>query len=177
MVRIFALLIILSLASCQPKSEPERPNWATEVQSLITESIVIEDEPKVRKAIPYESITIERGPCFGECPVYKMTLNRDGTALLTTDHLLPDAALNYSAKISLYDYAHIALVVEMVRSTSPQSEYRGGWTDDSGVTITAKSSTGTWQVYDGRVGPPAVWALEQILDGTRNRLQWAGGVK
>jgi hypothetical protein len=159
-------------------TEPARANWVALVQPLITDSIVIRDEQKVRSTIPYESITIERGPCFGDCPVYEMTLNRDGTALLVTDHLLKDEALRYSAKIDLYDYARLAQMVEIARTAAPRHEYTGQWPDDFGVTITAKSGDNTWQVRDyGQVGPPELWALEELLHGTRARLQWAGGVK
>lgn len=30
---------------------------------------------------PVESLTYETGPCFGACPVYRVTVNRDGTGL------------------------------------------------------------------------------------------------
>jgi hypothetical protein len=178
MNRIVAIVLFLGLTSCQPRVERAPTSWTAEVQELIASHPVIRDEDRARSLIPYESITIERGPCFGPCPVYEMTINRDGTALLTTDHLLPDNARRYSASIGLNDYARLAQVVEIARIAAPQAEYVGQWTDDFGVTITAKTSDGVWRVQDyGQVAPAELWALEELLHNTRNDLEWAGGTR
>lgn len=148
------------------------------MQAEIVSQPVIQDEQKVRSLIPYESITVERGPCFGSCPVYKMTLRRDGSALLVTDHLLPDKALRYSSRIDLRHYARVAQLVSIARHASTQQEFIGQWTDDYSVEITVQESHGSWSFIDyGQVAPPEVWAIEQIMFGMRSTLPWAGGVK
>ncbi|WP_407353288.1 DUF6438 domain-containing protein [Luteimonas sp. R10] len=178
MSKIVAIVVLLGLASCQSEVERSPTTWADEIQELVASHPMIRDEEQVRSLIPYESITIERGPCFGSCPVYKMTINRNGTALLTTDHLLPREALRYSASIGLKDYARLAQVVEIARRAAPRAEYMGQWTDDFGVTITAKTAHGAWRVHDyGQVAPAELWALEELLHHTRSDLQWAGGVR
>ena len=168
--------LLLTLIGCQAPQAGTA--WEDQVQGEITRHIVIRDEQKVRSLIPYESITVERGPCFGRCPVYRMTLNRDGTALLVTDHMLPDKALRYSTNVNLKDYARIAQLVEVARNASEKREYIGQWTDDYSVKITANDARGSWSVTDyGQVAPPEVWALEQIMFGMRSSLPWAGGVE
>lgn len=34
----------------------------------------------------YAAIEYEAGPCFGSCPIYKMTINPDRTAVLEAEH-------------------------------------------------------------------------------------------
>lgn len=34
----------------------------------------------------YSNIEYEAGPCFGSCPIYKMTINSDRTAVLEAEH-------------------------------------------------------------------------------------------
>lgn len=93
--------------------------------------------------------------------------------MLTTEHLQPSRALRYSASIDLKEYARLAQVVEIARGAAQQSDYAGQWTDDFSVTITAKTANGSWRVHDyGQVAPAEVWALQELLHGTRNTLQW-----
>jgi hypothetical protein len=35
----------------------------------------------VRAEVPFERITVERGPCLGTCPVYRFVMNSDGVGL------------------------------------------------------------------------------------------------
>ena len=178
MKRLLVAVVFFSLLlGCQP-AQVERVSWSDELQQEITERITIRDPAKVRSLIPYESISIERSPCFVSCPIYKMTLYRDGRAMLVDDHLLPEEARRYSAEIDLKDYARLAQFVEIARKGSKKDEYMGRWTDDYFVTITVMDSQGGWSVSDyGQVAPPEVWALQQLLFRQYATLRWAGGVK
>ncbi|WP_152619974.1 DUF6438 domain-containing protein [Lysobacter sp. A03] len=176
---LLASVVLFSvLLGCQPVPQAEHVSWADQVQKGITKRSTIRDPARVRSLIPYESISIERSPCFGKCPVYKMTLHRDGKALLVDDHLLPDEARRYSAEMDLKDYARLAQLFEDTRTASRKTEYMGQWTDDYFVTITATDSQGSWSISDyGQVAPPKVWALQQALFRQYATLPWAGGVK
>lgn len=39
-----------------------------------------------KKASKYTTIEYEAGPCFGSCPIFKMTINADRTAVLEAEH-------------------------------------------------------------------------------------------
>jgi uncharacterized protein DUF6438 len=124
--------------------------------------------------LPYDSISFERGPCFGPCPVYEMTLYRDGRAALITHPFLEDERKMYRGKIRPEDYARLTQLVTAARNAAHQTEYAGQWTDDSTSTIRATFNGQTWQVSDyGMVAPPEVWALEMILHMYRDKMEWS----
>ena len=48
-----------------------------------------------------------------------------------------------------------------------------GWTDDYWATITMRGHWDSWQVTDyGEVAPIEVWALERLLHGEYERIEW-----
>jgi hypothetical protein len=173
---LVAAFAISTSLGCQPAPPVVRTSWTSDVQTEITKHITVRDPDKVRSLIPYDSISIERTPCFGKCPVYKMTFHRAGKALLVDDHLRPDEARRYSAEIDLKQYARIAQFTEIARRATDKEEYMGQWTDDYSVRITATHSNGSWTVVDyGQVAPPELWALEQVLLRQYDTLPWASG--
>jgi hypothetical protein len=122
---------------------------------------------------PYESISLETGPCFGRCPVYVLTLYRGGRARLVTDHLLPEQRRTYTAKISPLDYARITQMAFLARAAAHERHYAGRWTDDATSIIRANAEGHTWEVSDyGGVSPPEVWALIQVLRSWREDIDW-----
>jgi len=168
----FAIAVAASLLGCHEAPEAKKSSWA-QVQEAIAASPVILDGDRVRALIPYESITLERGPCFGSCPVYKVTFNRDGSADLLTDYLLPDKSVHYSGHIYPREFARLAQLIHRAQAVSDRSRYFGKWTDDYFARITVKGKDGSWSVEDyGQVAPPEVWALEEILHSTRMSMEW-----
>jgi hypothetical protein len=125
------------------------------------------------RVFPYESISLETGPCFGHCPVYVLTLYRDGRARLVTDHMLQTQRRTYAADISPLDYARITQMVFLARSAAHEAHYAGQWTDDSEAIIRATARGQTWEVSDyGGVSPPEVWALIEVLRSYRENIDW-----
>lgn len=122
---------------------------------------------------PYDSISLETDPCFGPCPIYVLTIHRDGRARLVTDHLSRVQRRTYQATISHMDYARLTQLVTLARAAARENRYAGEWTDDSEAIVRATSRGTTWQVSDyGGVSPPEVWALIEILRSYRKNIDW-----
>jgi hypothetical protein len=161
-----------SVASIGPAKAIPRPTLQTYIQSGI--QFLDEDEKQdLLRLIPYESISLERTPCFGRCPVYVFVLYKNGHATLVTDNLEDNEKKYYIGNISLSDYARLAQMVTLAKEYSNKRDYMAQWTDDSTAIIRAQAKSETWVVTDyGRVAPVEVWALESQLHAFRERIEW-----
>ncbi|KQR93474.1 hypothetical protein ASG01_09845 [Chryseobacterium sp. Leaf180] len=53
--------------------------------AIITSMIILSCTAQ-KSASKYSEIEYEAGPCFGSCPIYKMTIKSDRTAVLEAEH-------------------------------------------------------------------------------------------
>lgn len=128
-----------------------------------------------RDVFPYDSISLDRGVCFGPCPVYVMTLHRDGRAHLETDGVWTSqpGRRTYIGRVSPAMYARATQMVFLARAAAKESGYAGDWTDDSEVIVRAKGPGVDWIVSDyGGVSPPEVWSLIFVLSSFREVIEW-----
>ncbi|WP_447939880.1 DUF6438 domain-containing protein [Pseudoxanthomonas mexicana] len=172
MRKLLAVLATALLFGCKEAPEPPATSW-TELQRAISSTPEILDVEHVTTLIPYDSITLDRGPCMAKCHVYSVTFYRDGRATLAADDLSPGTPIEYSGHISLRDFARLAQAVRAAQSASVQPEYTGQWRDDYSATVTVKDKDGSWSVIDyGQVAPYQVWALAEILHAKRMSMEW-----
>jgi hypothetical protein len=153
------------------------PAQTPPLQSLLAErgwSFGIDDTAEEDLGlVPFDSLIFERGPCFGDCPVYRMILHKSGRAELTRDHLNSELSTSLSGKISPFHFARLAQLAALAETSATETSYAGQWTDDYTVQIIATGGRGTWEVSDyGQVAPPAVWALEELLHSTYQATTW-----
>ncbi len=152
-------------------THPTLQTYAEEGSSLLFDE---ELKQNALSLIPYESISLERTPCFGPCPVYVVTFYKDGHATLFTNNIWNDRGKKYyTGKIWLGDYIRLAQMVTLAKNASTKTEYMAQWTDDYTAVIRATSKDQTWVVSDyGRVAPVEVWALETLLHTFREQNEW-----
>jgi len=172
MRKLPAILATALLFGCKETPEPPTTSWS-ELQRAISSAPVVLDVQHVTTLIPYDSITLDRGPCMAKCHVYSVTFYRDGKAILAADDLSPGTPIKYSGHISLRDFARLAQSVRAAQSASVKSEYAGQWRDDYSAEITVKGKDGSWSVIDyGQVAPYQVWVLAEILHSKRMSMEW-----
>ena len=124
--------------------------------------------------LPYDSISLERSGCFGDCPAYIVTFYKDGHATLVTDNWRDHGKKYYKGKIWLGEFVRLTQMVDLARHAAHQVDYAGQWTDDYTATIRASSNGSSWVVSDyGRVAPVEVWALETLLHTFQEKSEWA----
>jgi hypothetical protein len=89
------------------------------------------DTAWVRRAtasIPYDSIQLERQPCYGPCPAYTLTFRRGGAV---TFHGARNAARqgDWRADLGAYGFAEAAYAIERLGVTRMDAEYTQYATD------------------------------------------------
>jgi hypothetical protein len=128
-----------------------------------------------RDVFPYDSISLDSGACLGPCPVYVMTLYRDGRAHLVTNGVWTKqpGQRTYVGRISPIDYARVTQMVFLARAVARESSYTGNWTDDADMVVWANGPGVDWKVSDyGGVSPPEVWSLILVLSSFREGIEW-----
>jgi len=108
-------------------------------------------------------IVLERTPCFGSCPVYKVTLKPDGTILYQGIRFVPRIG-KFTAQI--YGFDRIAALVDRFQLNKMKDRYAVTYTDQATTDTTIKTSAGTKtiSVY-GPSGPDELWAFDKAIDG------------
>jgi hypothetical protein len=128
----------------------------------------------IRHLLPYESISLETTPCFGNCPVFFVTFHRDGRAVLVEDHSFKGKEKYYTGRIDPESFVRITQLALLARAVARESHYSGQWTDDTMSTIRATTLGRKWEVSDyGGVSPPEVWVLERFLRDLKSGVEWA----
>ena len=110
---------------------------------------------------------------MGDCPVYVMTLRRDGTATLVAQDLGHNQTNYFKADISPELFARATQLAKEAIKTAKTQEYSGLWTDDYAAILRVESAQGQWCVSDyGQVAPVQIWAMEQMLHQFRGEIDW-----
>lgn len=126
--------------------------------------------------MPFESISLERTPCFGPCPVYKVTFFRSGAATLEVENWRLNQRKTFTGEISGNDFARLTQLTISAKKAARKSKYEGQWTDDYTAIINAVSSDGLWSVSDyGEVSPVEVWVLANVMHDFKERIDWQVG--
>jgi len=123
-------------------------------------------------------IKLERGPCYGTCPVYSVELSGDGTVTYNGKQFV----LVKGQHASRIAPAAVSALLDKVRAAdfwSLQPRYAARITDNPeySVTVTAGGRTKSVTDYVGReAGMPAnVTALEEEIDRVAGTKRWVTG--
>jgi hypothetical protein len=114
--------------------------------------------PKIRQ------ISFERTYCFGTCPVYRVTINADGTVLFKgVAHVIRKGV--YKGKIEPEEFKRLATVTEKLGFFGMKTYYGLGMTDLPSQIITVVTDKGVRRVEEyGGGGPDGLWALQRLID-------------
>lgn len=125
-----------------------------------------------RAQLPYDRISLHRTPCYGTCPVYAITLHRNGKAELEATRHLP-ALGKFTGEIDPFTYGRLCYLIDNSHFKEMKSSYRASWTDDSTCVVTVAEGARRTEVSDyGRVGPIELWAIQELIDAIRQQIDW-----
>ena len=142
------------------------------LQSIVTEGPAPMDEAAAIAAIPINSISLERTPCYGPCPIYTITFNKAGTAELEGKDYVPHKG-KWHAKIAVRDFVRLSQLVFTAKFFNLENEYSGGWTDNAITIVTVNMGKVNKRVSDyGNVGPAQLWGIAQAIDSISSGLKW-----
>ena len=114
-------------------------------------------------------VSIERTACYGPCPVYKVTLRREGTATFVgSSHV--DRIGTYKANFGGFD--RLAQAIERRDYRHFKDHYTAPVTDLP-HTITTVVQAGRHKTVDDYVnGPQGLWEIETLIDGAVAQAHW-----
>ena len=133
-----------------------------------------------------KQITYEAGPCFGFCPIYKMTLLMDGSALIQAERFTfanpksndwtdKEAEGTYRATISEASMIDILEQINQLNLKEGKQKYGNRNIKDlptAYLTIEYQNAASV-QIEDyGKAGTPQLKALYQTLENLRQSETW-----
>jgi hypothetical protein len=128
------------------------------------------------------AITLERTPCFGACPVYKLTIHRSGQVEYEgKDHVGQKGAR--SGRISTEDFERLIKKIDEINFFNLGDRYDGKNPDGSGVTVTDLPTRITSVTRGDRTktvqnyfrGPKGLKELEDLIDEVTKSADWVRG--
>src|SRR5437870_2245376 len=67
---------------------------------------------QIERAVGLDSIVFKRGPCYGTCPVYQVTLHSNGTARFIGGAFASRDG-TWIGRFDRYEYARLAYMIEL----------------------------------------------------------------
>lgn len=137
-------------------------------------------------ASKYTTIEYEAGPCFGSCPIFKMTINADRTAVLEAEHFNFSKGFSkaefskpregtFKTTIKAEDYNKLVNSLNALNIKSLDEKYGNrNVTDMATSYLRVQFSDGTSkQVEDyGKRGSEKLMQVYQIFEDLKHNQQW-----
>jgi acetamidase/formamidase len=151
------------------------------VHAMIPKSIFVRSQEK--PADQTDIITLERGPCFGTCPIYKVTVASDGTVTFEGFNFVKTKG-RATARIKPEDFKKLVAEFEKIKYFSLDDAYvPGSPTCGPAATdmpynrsaIQLKGKTKTINHYQGCFGSEvvkALFALDKKIDEVAGTEKW-----
>ncbi|MBN2396066.1 MAG: hypothetical protein JXC36_06355 [Candidatus Atribacteria bacterium] len=129
------------------------------------------------KAMPFDSLSLERSGCFGSCPEFSVIFYRGGKASYN-GIAYTKLKGKYSGEVWLYDYALLSSFIERVGMTGYEECYQAKWTDDETVTIKIITNGKLKEIKDyGHQAPPEFQAFVVLFEKICDKVKWNKSTK
>ena len=141
-------------------------------EKLFTE-INFPDETQIYNTFPFKKISLITSPCFGTCPVYELTLYRNGKAEFNgVRYVTPEG--KYKGRFDFREFGKLCLIIEKLNILDLENNYSVDWTDDAGTIVKITAENGYEKVIDdyGNSGPIELFALQKTLMSFKNSIKW-----
>lgn len=122
-------------------------------------------------------IGIERGACFGTCPIYTFIIKSDGTCRYKGGKYVEYLG-EFSGTIPIWYFHELARFIHDADYMGFEHEYSRTVTDHA-TTYTTVVMNGKRKVISNyaNAGPTTLWAIEQLIDSLRTKVKWSGAQK
>ena len=118
------------------------------------------------------SVKLRRGPCFGTCPMYEVTLRADGTATWDGERFVDRLGLHQGA-VDVNDFGRLARFVERADFFSWEAEHLANVTDLPDYFLTVVRGGESKTVRQNGVDEPAdFWVIATLVDGLACAIEW-----
>jgi hypothetical protein len=126
------------------------------------------------QALPFERIELERTACFGCCPIYTVSLFRDGKAKYHGEAFVKNEG-DFKGSIHISVFGRLCYLLERLHFSELEPEYNAPWTCSPTVYLRvwrAGEAEPTVVKDYGEYGPIDLWGLQQAVDAVANRIEW-----
>jgi Domain of unknown function (DUF6438) len=118
------------------------------------------------------SITLRRGPCFGTCPVYDVTLSADGTATWNGQNFVERMG-QHQGQVDLNDYGRLSRFIDRAGFFDWAPEFLTTVTDLPDYFLTVVTGDETKTVRQNGVDRPAdFWVIAALVDHLAEAIDW-----
>jgi hypothetical protein len=118
------------------------------------------------------SVTLQRGPCFGRCPVYEVTLAADGAATWNGERFV-DRIGSYRGQVDLNDYDKLTRFICRAGFFGWEPEYVADVSDLPNYFLTVVTDEQTTTVRQYGVDEPAdFWVIATLVDRLADAVEW-----
>jgi hypothetical protein len=153
----------------------ENSAWS-EPYTFIHESagVSIGQYEQALQALPFERIELERTGCFGFCPIYTVTLFRDGKAGYHGEAFVKNTG-DFTGSIHISAFGRLCYLLERLGFWELEPEYNAPWTcsPTAYLRVWRAGEADPIVVKDyGEYGPIDLWALQQAVDAVADRIEW-----
>jgi hypothetical protein len=137
---------------------------AISILILISASVAISQQTTLSKdKDQITEVTLERTACFGACPMYKVTLRRDGTISYNGRRFV-ELQGAYEGKVHGFD--RLAQLILSSGYFNLKDDYAINATDlPSAITSVVRAGKRKTITNYGDAGPVELWGIEMAIDG------------
>lgn len=185
-MRVLSILLILFALACKNKKEATSTKEPIEVKQADSKPSMEEDADKasmdetsakkaVKKQIDFPDkalARIQRTACFGHCPIYTLTVYKDGTAKLHAEKWL-DFEGDFTATVDQKKFDNLMQKAEEVGYFRLQDIYDSESVTDLPSTITTlRKADELKQIVNRYQGPDDLDDFEKYFDELYLKLDW-----
>lgn len=129
----------------------------------------LKTKPKIEEGIT--EISLERTPCYGDCPADWVILRADETAFYYPKG--KSGATRMKGKIDKWDFAPLAKLLETQGFFALKDSYSAIMTDQAThfTSVVKDGNRKTVRNY-GNAGPTSLWGLEMAIRGVAADIKW-----
>lgn len=120
------------------------------------------------------SITLERGMCFGTCPVYSLTIFSNGSVIYDGQMYVKDIGIR-NGSIKITSYNRLMELADDVGFFGMNDEYTAYYITDmpsATITITNGTKKRVEHYYGDESAPRVLSEFEEAIDQAANVTQW-----
>jgi len=112
----------------------------------------IEYNPKPTTDFAFNKIKFKTDQCFGECPIFELTINSDRTATYKAIRFNEETG-NFKGTIPTKEFDELISLLKYLQLEKLNNEYAVNWTDDQTVTTEIEFNGKTKVISDyGKIG-------------------------
>lgn len=177
---ICVMLMFLGACSRKTDADAQKPviffapqtvsNVPDLYKPLYLGNLTAEKMEKLRAALPYESISLERTVGSSSNLFYRVVFHRSGKAEFDVYQPKNREA---TGQIDLPTFARLCYALDASGFNDFLDQYRANLTDNTACIVAVSTGKNQKTVTDyGTIGPIRLWTIEQLIDGIRESTDW-----